>query len=73
MDKGETKATASSGESRAETVRRQAEERQKRQAEALRNNLLRRKAQSRARSETADPASQQAEDDGSTDGAPSSS
>lgn len=37
------------GESRADKVRRQAEDRRKRQAEALRANLLRRKAQSRAR------------------------
>ncbi|PKU26644.1 hypothetical protein [Telmatospirillum siberiense] len=40
------------GESRAEKVRRQAEEKRQRQAEALRANLLRRKAQSRARAET---------------------
>lgn len=44
------------GESRAEKVRRQAEEKRLRQALALRANLQRRKAQSRARAEPTQPA-----------------
>jgi hypothetical protein len=45
----------SGGESRADKVKRQAEEKRKRLAESLRANLLRRKTQSRARAETPDP------------------
>jgi hypothetical protein len=52
MDKSPTTGDAPADESRADKVRRQALEKQTRLAEALRVNLHRRKAQSRARAET---------------------
>jgi hypothetical protein len=74
MDKDRPEGKIPGGESRSAKINRQAAEKQKRLAEALRVNLHRRKAQSRARIDGGDA------DDGAagmdpkgTDGTPSSS
>jgi len=54
-------------ESRADKVKRQAEEKRKRLAEELRVNLHRRKAQSRARAEAPEPLAGDASDETSED------
>ncbi len=55
MGKDGTTGKDDPGESRGDKVKRQAEEKRQRQAEALRANLLRRKAQSRARTDAPVP------------------
>jgi len=65
MDK--ERSMDSAGESRADKVKRQADEKRKRLAEALRVNLHRRKAQSRARAESPDPLAGDAPDEKTED------